>query len=358
MTIRYLGFLLITLLTACNDPEETGSAIRPALVMEVGDKSKSEAMSLVGEVRSRFESSQGFRINGKIVERKVDIGSLVKKGQIIARLDPMDTNLNVAAAQADVHAAEANYILAKAEFTRYQQLKAKNFVSASALELKEAELKSALARMEQTKAQAKVSANQTLYANLSSDRDGVVTWIRAEPGQVVQAGEKVVQIADLKAIEVEVAVPESRMNEVTVNASAVVRLWANLQKAYPGTIREISPAADPATRAFNVRVAIRNADENVKLGATARVKFDSKSSQQDNGFLIPSTALTEKNGKKIVWVIDTNNKAQPKEVVTGQYSEEGIIISSGLQAGEKIAIAGGHTLIKNQQVKPVIETTQ
>jgi hypothetical protein len=106
-------------------------------------------------------------------------------------------------------------------------------------------------------------------------------------------------------------------------------------------------------------VTIKDVDDAVRLGMTAGVKFDKqtdKHSGQDAELLIPTSALTELNGQKMVWVIDANNKAQPRDVVAGQFREDGVLIVSGLQSGEKIAVAGVHTLIKNQQVKPVVET--
>lgn len=355
--IIFLSFIL----AACDKPVEPLAPPRPALVMVVGATAAENGMVLVGEVRPRYESSQGFRINGKITARKVDIGARVKKGQVIAQLDAADANLSAAAAQADVRAAEASHALAVAEVERQRLLFSKKFISASALDIREAELKTSSARLAQVRAQANVSGNQTQYANLTADRAGVVTMIRAEPGQVVEAGEAIVQIADTNETEVLMAVPESRMSEVKVNATVTVKMWANREKSYSGVIREIAPEADSSTRAFNVRVSIKDADDTIKLGMTAGVKFNQKNAlneaQKENALLIPTSALTEANGKKIVWVIDANNKAQPREVVAGQFSEEGVLITSGLQAGEKIAIAGVHTLIKNQQVKPVVDKT-
>jgi len=203
------------------------------------------------------------------------------------------------------------------------------------------------------KAQANVSGNQTRYANLYADRDGVITMIRAEPGQVVEVGEAVVQIANLKETEVLVAVPESRMAEVKPGMPVTVKMWANPNKAYAGRVREVAPAADSATRAFNIKVSVVDADDMVKLGMTAGVKFNQQQAQQSQQLLIPLAALTESNGKKLVWVIDTENKAQPREVIAGEFSEQGVMITDGLQPGEKIAIAGVHTLVKGQQVKPV-----
>lgn len=347
---------LNTLLSACEKPVEPSPPPRPALVIVAGKTTANNAMILVGEVKSRYESNQGFRINGKIIERKVDVGSLVKKGQIIARLDAADTSLSAAAAQADVRAAEANYALAKAEVERQRSLFNKKFISASALDLREAELKTSAARLSQVKAQAAVSGNQSHYTALVADRDGVITQIRAEPGQVVESGEMIAQIVDTKQIEVLAAVPESRMAGLKVGDSVTIKLWANLEKDYEktyiGTVREIAPAATSTTRAFDVRVAITDADEAVKLGMTAGVRFAQNEADE---IIIPSAALTQINGKKIVWVIDKNGVATPREVTTGQYTENGVMITSGLQAGEMVAIAGVHTLLKGQKVQPKIE---
>ena len=358
---------LCSLLAACQKPVEPEPPARPALVTIVGETATSDAMILVGEVKSRFESNQSFRINGKIIERKVDVGSTVKKGQVIARLDAADANLSAAAASADVRAAEANHALVRAEVERQRTLFNKKFISQSALDIREAELKISAARVSQVKANAAVSGNQSRYTALVADRDGVVTQIRAEPGQVVEAGEMVVQIVDTKQIEVLVAVPESRMAGLKVGDSATVKLWASQAtdsaKTYTASVREIAPAASSATRAFDVRVAVSDADEAVKLGMTAAVRFAQNAADE---IIIASSALTQVNGKSSVWVInklkggnleDSNlGIANPREVTAGQYTENGVVITSGLQAGEIVAIAGVHTLIKNQKVKPIFET--
>jgi len=350
---KIMSFIaLAACLSACEKPVEPPLPPRPALAVIVGESTASDAMVLVGEVKSRFESNQGFRIKGKIIEREVDVGSLVKKGQIIVRLDASDTNLSAAAAQADVRAAEANYALAKAEVERQRQLVNKKFISQSALDKYEAELKTADARVNQAKAQAAVSGNQSRYTALVADRDGVITQIRAEPGQVVDAGEMVAQIADTRQIEVLVAVPESRMAGLKAGDSVTIKLWADREKTYNGKVREIAPAASSATRAFDVRIAMTDADEAVKLGMTAGVRF---AQTEADKVMIPSTALTQINGKNAVWVIDKGGIANPREVVAGQYTENGVIITSGLQAGEMVAIAGVHTLLKGQKVQPKIE---
>ncbi len=340
-----VGFFL----SACEKSVEPQPPPRPALVMIVGKSSTNDAIVLVGEVKSRFESNQGFRIKGKIIERKVDVGSFVKKGQIIARLDASDTNLGAAAAVADVRAAEANRALASSDVERQRLLVDKKFISQSSLDKYEAQLKTADARVNQAKAQAAVSGNQSRYTALVADRDGVITQIRAEPGQVVDAGEMVVQVVDTKQIEVLVAVPESRMAKLKVGDAVTVKLWADREKTYAGKVREIAPAASSATRAFDVRVAVTDADEAVKLGMTAGVRL---TQIEDDVIIIPSNALTQINGKSSVWVINKKGTANLREVSAGQYTENGVTITIGLQVGEMVAIAGVHTLMNGQKVTP------
>ena len=349
---------LLGLLLACEKPAEPRPPPRPALVTIAGKSVTNNAMILVGEVKSRFESTQGFRIKGKIIERKVDVGSLVKKGQVLARLDASDANLSVASATADVRAAEANRALAQSDVVRQRQLVDKKFVSQSSLDRYEAQLKTADARVNQAKVQVAVLGNQSRYTALVADRDGVITQIHAEPGQVVDAGEMIVQVVDTKQIEVLVAVPELRMAKLKVGDAVTVKLWANqannIEKTYAGKVREIAPAASAATRAFDVRVTISNADEAVKLGMTAGVSL----AQADaDAIIIPTGALTQMHGKTAVWVIDQKNIANFREVVAGQYTENGVMIISGLQSGEMVAIAGVHTLVKGQKVAPKLEVT-
>lgn len=350
--MKYMGVMVAALaLAACEKPVEPLAPPRPALVVAAGENANGTSMALVGEVRPRYESAQGFRIAGKIIERRVETGSVVRKGQLLARLDAADTGLSAQAAEADVRAAEADNALAEAELERQRQLYAKKFISKSALDLREAQYKTSLARVQQAQAQAAVSGNQSHYTALLAERDGIVTEIHAEPGQVVNAGEVIARIADPKQMEVVVAVPESRMQGVKVGAPALVRLWAAREKAYQGKIRELAPAADTATRTFQVKVAIPQADEAVRLGMTAGVRF---AAMEDAALLLPTPAVTQRDGKTVIWVVDgKTRKVQPRAVETGTFREDGVLVTKGLHAGEWVVAAGVHTLIPGQVVRPM-----
>jgi multidrug efflux system membrane fusion protein len=342
--------LAFTLLAACQKPAEPPPPPRPALVIKAGANASDVAMALIGEVRPRYESAQGFRIAGKIISRNVEIGSMVKRGQVLARLDASDTGLNAEAAQADVRVAEADLALAQAELDRQRQLYAQKFISASALDNREAQFKSANARAQQVRAQAAVSGNQSRYATLSADRDGVVTDIHAEPGQVVQAGEVIARIADPRQLEVVIAVPESRMTGVKQGEKAEVRMWANRDKTYEARVREIAPAADAATRTFQVKVSILDADQAVRLGMTAGVSL---ADEIGDALLLPTSAVTQRDGKPVIWLVDPkNNSVQPHPVTIAQFREDGVLVTGGLDAGELVVVAGVHTLIPGQVVAP------
>lgn len=341
-----------TLLVACEKPTEPPSPPRTALVQIVGTSNANNSMVLVGEVKSRYETNLAFRIGGKIIERKVEVGGVVKKGQVLARLDASDTNLNASAALADVRAAEANRALAQSEVERQRLLVDKKFISQSSLDKFEAQLKTTEARLNQARAQSAATNNQSRYTALVADRDGVIKQIQAEPGQVVAAGQMIAQIVDTRQIEVLVAVPESRMANLKVGDAVIIKLWADHTKVYEGKVREIAPVANSATRAFDVRISALNADEAFKLGMTAGVSFGENAADE---IIIPAPALTQVQGKTSVWIISKDGIANPREVNSGQYTEAGVVINHGLQTGEMIAIAGVHTLIKGQKVLPKIE---
>lgn len=349
-----LMVLTATGLAACQQSAPPQQLPRPALVVTVGATTTPAPTVLVGEIRSRYETVQGFRVAGKIVQRKVEVGNTVRKGQVMASLDAADAGLSAAAAQSEVAAAEAEAALAQAELERQKQLYTKKFIALSALDVHEARNKSAQARLQQARSQAAVAGNQSRYTHLVADRDGVITEIRAEPGQVVEAGEPVVRISVQGALEAAVAVPESRMQGVRMGTPAEIRLWAGQETLYRGKVREVAPAADGATRTFAVRVALEPTQSElaeIRQGMTAGVRFY----HDDNaGFLLPSNAVTQISGKTVVWVVDDKTgQVHPRPVTAGVFREDGVPVTGGVSPGEKVVIAGLHKLVEGQVVRPV-----
>jgi membrane fusion protein, multidrug efflux system len=341
---------LAIIVSACHQPAEETAAPRPVWVMSVGSTASSIEASYTGEVKSRYESNTGFRIAGKIISRAVNVGDAVKKGQLIAQLDPNDSRLNALAASAEVQTAQANLALAQAELARRQQLYSQKFISKSALDSYETQVKTTQARLEQARSQAAVSQHQTGYTQLVADRSGVIGMIQAEPGQVVSASQTIAQIYDLQTLEILIAVPESTISTLHAGDAAQVTL-NDLAQGYQGRIREISPAANSQTHAFDVRIQLLDADPRIKLGMTAQVRF--KPQQATTAIIVPTTAVTRQGDHASVWVIDAQHKAHARQVTTGALTEHGIEITSGLQAQETIATIGVHTLTEGMPVQAV-----
>jgi multidrug efflux system membrane fusion protein len=222
--------------------------------------------------------------------------AVVKRGTLLMQLDPQDLRLGQAQAQASLRAAQTNADLARAELKRYQDLRSQNFVSQAVLDQKVAAARSSQSSVEAARAQLREQANQTGYASLVSDTDGVVTGIDAEVGQVVQAGTPVVRVARTDEKEVVIGVPEDQVDELRQAAEVKVRLWADPNRSIAGKIREVSPVADPATRTYTVKVSIP-ASEDVRLGMTAVVDIVRQGAAAAGAQLrAPLSALVQNKG--------------------------------------------------------------
>lgn len=328
-----LPLLAAVLLAACEKAPPAPQQAPVVKTLIVGQATQHAGGAHSGEVRARYETPLAFRIGGKILERTVDAGAAVKAGQLLARLDPADVRL--AAGQ-----TEAQRTLALAEAKRYRDLHTRNFVSAAALETKETALATA-------EAQAGIARNQAAYATLSADHAGIVTAIFAEPGQVVSAGQPVLRIARDGEREVAITLPETALAGLKPGMTAEISLWSG-ERTYQGRLRELSPAADPATRTYAARVSILDADAGLALGMTASVRFATES---DPAPVIPLAALFQQGEKFAVWTVGSDATVSLKLVTVAGYTDAGARIAAGLQPGERIVAVGVHKLSAGQKVR-------
>lgn len=323
-------------LAGCSKPEAPAQPLRTVRVMKVDGAAVSGSLTFPGEVRARYESRLGFRLGGKLVERRVDVGTAVKRGQVLARLDAQDASLNAAQ-------AEAARTLAEAEARRYRELREKNFVSQAVLDAKETALKTAAA-------QAAVARNQAGYTTLVADRDGVVTAVEAEAGQVVAAGQTVLRVAEGNEKEIVIAVPEGDVEKLRGAEGFAVTLNSLPGRSWAGRLRELSPSADPATRTFTARIGVAQADESVRLGMSARVEV--KVSRGDTALRLPLSAFFTRNDQANVWVVDpaTQTVALTKVETDGVAGNE-MRVKAGLQSGQLVVTAGASLLEPGQKVR-------
>ncbi len=335
------------LLVACSEKPPVVEDIRPVRAIQIAPAGAENVVELAGDIQPRYESRLGFRVGGKVIARQVEIGSVVKRGQLLMQIDPRDLQLSQSQANASVNAAASNLSLAKAEYERYRELRQKNFVSQAVLDAKEAAYKSALANHEQSNAALNIATNQNSYANLVADADGVVTALQAEAGQVVAAGTPVVQLARTGEKEARISIPEDQVEMVRQVKDMQVRIWANQALVLRGQLRELSPVADPATRTYTAKISIPNAPPEVRLGMTATVRFITKADK--NLIRLPLTALLNEKNQTSIWVIE-NGAVKSVPVQVGGVMGNEVVIASGVNAGQMIVTAGVNTLRAGQKV--------
>jgi membrane fusion protein, multidrug efflux system len=341
----------------CSMPPEKADTTRPARVMTVRTATGEDVMLFAGDVRPRYEIDLSFRIGGKLLERRVDMGAQVRKGQPLARLDPQDARLSAAAATAQVAVAEADLAFAKAELDRNKQLLDQKFISQAAYDNKMSAYQVAFAKRDSARAQSEVSGNQAAYTTLVADTAGVITAVLAEAGQVVAAGQAVMKLARTEEREVAISVAENQASALRVGAPARISLWSQPQKIYNGKVREIAPAADALTRTYLVRISVLDADEALRWGMTANVGIVGMRGAAVAGgaIVVPLTAINQQGQQAYVWVIGSGNAVQLRPVQVAQYVENGAVIASGLAGGEAIIVAGVHKLNAGEVVKPLPE---
>lgn len=339
-------FLLPFLIAACSEAPLPPAAPKLVRTLKVspGDTAMDGAQrSYSGEVRARIETTLGFRVAGKIVERRVELGQAVKSGQVLARLDPTDAALQVTQ-------AEAQRALAAADLARYRDLKAKNYISASALDARETAFKAA-------EAQAALAKNQAAYTTLVADRNGVIGQVLAEPGQVLSVGQPVFRLAPDGEREIAIALPESDVGGFKLGQAAEVTFWAAagatsgaMGKPLVGRVREISPVADPVTRTYAARVSLKDADPLLPLGMSATVRFPS-GAPGTTRLVVPLTAVFQQGSHPAVWKVSADGTVSLQRIGVAAYTDGGAVVSEGLAGGEQIVAAGVNLLTAGEKVR-------
>ena len=343
-----LAILMAFLAGGCSKPVEKVDEVRPVRVIRLAADTVDVVAEFSGEVRPRIESRLAFQVGGKIVARKVEIGTTVKRGQVLMQLDPQDLKLAQSQANAALQAATSQRDLANAELKRYRELRDKNFVSQAVLDSKLSAFKSAQAGYDQALANFRSQSNLTGYSALHADVDGVITGIEAEVGQVVSAGTPVVRIARTEEKEIVIGIPEDKVGTLREVSEIRVRTWSRPDEVIAGELREVSPVADPATRTYAARIGIPRAPEHVRLGMTAYVAFVEQTPEAL--IKLPLTALFKHGQDTAVWVVD-KGQVNPVPVEVAGTSGDEILVSGGVSAGQTIVTAGVNVLKPGQQVK-------
>jgi len=324
---------------------------RPVIVETVRFAPRVPERTFVGTVRPRIETDVGFRVAGKIAERLVQQGERVRAGQPLFRLDPADFALQRRQAEAEVRAARVNLDQSVANERRTVELRRNGWTTDAVLERAQAQTAEARGRLERGEQALQLASNQLAYATLTADADGVVTATLAEPGQVVAAGAPVARIARSGEVEAVVAVPEILIERVR-QGSATVTLWSQAGRTYRAQLREFAAAADPASRTFQARFTILEADAAVALGMTATVAVAEPGSRPVAR--LPMSALHNTGQGPGLWVVDAGTGALAfAPVAVEGYEGREVLISSGVPDGAQVVTLGVQRLDAGQRVRIV-----
>jgi RND family efflux transporter MFP subunit len=339
------------MLAACQaETAPAPKAERPVQVQRVAFETGATTREFVGVVRARYETDLGFRVAGKIVTRVVNVGDRVRVGDVIARLDPRDPQLQVESAEAELAAATSSLAQAASDLQRYATLKSRGYAAVADFDRKQAANDEAEGRLARAKRSLDLARNQLAYAELKSDADGVITATLAEPGQVVAVGQAVARLAHKGEKEALVSLPETSLGEAQ-EATATVRLWSDRERSFAARLRELSPQADLATRTFAARFTILDADDTVAFGMTATVRLER--ARETPVARLPLAAILNRGAGPTVYVVDENGALVSRPVTVGAFTGDAALVTGGINNGERIVTLGVQTLEAGLRVRTV-----
>ncbi|GFM87494.1 RND transporter [Pseudomonas cichorii] len=349
--MKRLSCLLLggLLLSGCGKDETPPEPVRPVVFVEARPDSQLEFGRFAGNIQARYQSVLGFRVPGRIARRDVDVGSEVKKGDLLATLDPTDQQNNVRARQGDLARIEAQWINAQANARRQQELFDRGVGAQAQLDNALTELKTTRSSLDQARAAAQQARDQLSYSELRSDDDAVVTEWRVEAGQVVTAGQEVVTLARPDIKEAVIDLPASLADQLPVDVVFTVASQLDPQVNTTATLREIEPQPDRSTRTRRARLSLTETPQAFRLGTAISVTLSSTIAPR---IRLPINALQETDGKTQVWIVDSQNQTvNPRAVNVVSREDDSFLLAGGVNAGEKVVSAGVNSLKPGQKVK-------
>jgi len=328
-------------------PAEQAEPVRPALSM-IAAPVRSGGAVIVGVVQPQFKTDLSFRVLGHLNARPVNVGDRVDKGQTVAVIDPVALDLAVRAAAADLSNSRAQLNNAVGVEGRQRTLLETDATSKATLET--AEQARAAAEASVTRAQASLTKAQEQlgYAQLKADFAGVVTAVSAEVGQVVSPGQAIVTIARPDIREAVIDVSEDIARDLRIGLPFEVALQLDPGIRSRGTVREIAPQVDAATRLRRIRITLDDPPASFRLGTTVTVDM----SGGEAALLLPSSAILSKDGQTMVWLVDPQTSTVTlRPVQVAAESGGDVRVEAGLAAGARVVTAGVHSLKQGQKVR-------
>ena len=315
---------------------EKAAEVRPVRTQVVEPKPFGDARSAVGEIKPRYESDLGFRIAGKITQRTVDIGSLVKKGDVLAQLDDQDYRNKAASAETDIVAAQAVLTEAQAAEGRLRHLLSNGNTTRANYDVALKNLRSAEAKLEAAKTAMKLANDQVNYCTLRADFDGIVTATGAESGQVVNVGQMVARLAK----------PDDKDAVFSIAESILASRPSDSQR--PEIFAQLLSNPEIAAEG-QVKVTLKDPPEQMRFGGSVVGRVKASTTPV---VVLPGSALFDKAGQPAVWIVDpVSGSVALKPVTVSRYETDRVVIGAGLEKGDVVVTAGVNRLRENQKVR-------
>ena len=341
--------MIAATLWGCDQGTPPAPQARPVRAITIERGAQGETVSLTGQIRAKDQTNLAFRLDGRMIERPVNVGDMVTAGQVVARLDPQIQQNALRSAQANLASVQALRTQAQLTFGRQQKLLKSGWTTRADFDSAQQSLLTVQAQVDSAQAQVRIAQELMGYTVLSADAAGAVTAVGAEPGEVVRAGQMVVRLARQGARDAVFDVPEQLMRTGPRDPLVEITLTDDPQVKATGRVREVAPQADPTTRTFQVKVGIIDPPEAMHLGSTitGRIKLSAPP-----GVEVPASALTEADGRPAVWVVDPKSMTVAlRNVDVLRYDPATVVISHGLQTGDTVVTAGVQTLRPGQKVR-------
>jgi RND family efflux transporter MFP subunit len=322
---------------------------RPVRTVTIEKGKFGENVEFTGSIQPENEVALSFRIGGRIIERFVGTGDVVKAGQLLARLDPQNEQNALRSAQARLTAALGRQREARNVFAREQALLARRYTTKTRYDQAQTAVETARSDIEDATAQLKIAQDRLSYTELKTDDAGTIVARSAETGEVVQASQMIFRLARKGGWDAVFDVPARVLNIAPRNASVALALTDEPNVTAVGRVRQVDPAADPNTRTFRVRVTILSPPSSMRLGASisGRIRLDPSS-----GIAIPPTALTEADGKAAVWIVDpTAMTVSLRKINLARFTSDAVFVSEGLKPEDVVVTAGVQSLHPGQKVR-------
>ncbi|MGV0086129.1 efflux RND transporter periplasmic adaptor subunit [Rahnella aceris] len=343
--------IVAIVLTGCGDKaHKQAPSVRPVRTISAPPPVALSSLIQTGEIRAHEEVTLGFRLDGRILTRRAEVGDRVIAGQVLATQESETSRNQFSSAQADLNSARAAEQVAALSLRRMQLLMPSGAIARSQLDSAQADWQAARAKRQSSEDALKNAQENVSWTKLTAPADGVITQVSASAGQVVSAGQSVITLASgsLRDAVFDVADPQSVPQQA--DSLFTISLLSAPSVVAQGHFRDVSPQADPQTRTWRLRITLDNPPPAMALGASVQLTLNASGPRL---IALPASALTRSGDKPAVFVVDEKTLTlHLRPVVIGRYSTSEIFLSAGVHPGERVVIAGVSKLREGEKVMP------